>query len=285
MNRPTPTAAAKPQAVPPDPALPNALETLNLLAEQNRPKAWIRAFVAGRPGTGKTHLILSAPRPSITLYCDRANGDVDLEKEAKNGVYRIYLRRGQVSITEQMIKQLERIESGDLSGYGIQTVCLDSLSYLQALVQNECVTGGKQASQRDFGKVVQQMERALLNLLTMEKHVLILAHLKSKVEPVQADNGDQLRQTIWMPDAMPRVREIIAKEAGLMGYTWRRTDAEGVNTFGVNFTEASRSRGMFWQFQDAKAPAGWGSNEPADLSAWIARLAAPVIPTSDGGAA
>ena len=244
----------------------NALQSLNQLAKASKPKPRLSALISGRPSTGKTHLLLTAPRPCVVLYCDRAGGDTDLEEV--DGVFRIYLRRGDVVRTA--CNWLERIACGDLSKEGIQTIALDSLSYLQSLVQADMVTGDKMASQRDFGRMVQGMERILTNLLTMDQHRLINCHLKSKTEVVRID-GEEQRLTVWMPDAMPKVREIVMREVGLMGYTWRRTK-EGEDTFGVNFTEEARSRGQVFQFQDAKAPAGWGSNEVADVTSWISRL-------------
>jgi hypothetical protein len=244
-----------------------SLKDLNELAKASKPKPRLSALIAGRPSTGKTHLILTAPRPCVVLYCDRAGGDSDLEEV--DGVFRIYLRRGDVVKTA--CNWLERIAAGDLSKEGIQTIALDSLSYLQSLVQADMVSGDKMASQRDFGRMVQGMEKILTNFLTMDQHRLINCHLKSKTEAVRID-GEEQRLTVWMPDAMPKVREIVMREVGLMGYTWRRSGAGGDDTFGVNFTEEARSRGQVFQFQDAKAPAGWGANEPSDIAAWIARL-------------
>lgn len=245
----------------------NALQNLNQLAKASKPKPRLSALIAGRPSTGKTHLLLTAPRPCVVLYCDRAGGDTDLEEV--DGVFRIYLRRGDVVRTA--CSWLERIACGDLSKEGIQTIALDSLSYLQSLVQADMVTGDKMASQRDFGRMVQGMEKILTNLLTMDQHRLINCHLKSKTESVRVD-GEEQRLTVWMPDAMPKVREIVMREVGLMGYTWRKTTSEGESTYGVSFTEEARSRGQILQFQDAKSPAGWGATEPADVSAWIDRL-------------
>lgn len=260
-----------------------SLKDLNELAKASKPKPKLSALIAGRPSTGKTHLILTAPRPCVVLYCDRAGGDSDLEEV--DGVFRIYLRRGDVVKTA--CNWLERIAAGDLSKEGIQTIALDSLSYLQSLVQADTVSGDKMASQRDFGRMVQGMEKILTNFLTMDQHRLINCHLKSKTERVVMD-GEEKALTIWMPDAMPKVREIVMREVGLMGYTWRRAGAGGEDAFGVNFTEEARSRGQVFQFQDAKAPNGWGNAEQADVTAWISRLwpeppkapASPVVTTA-----
>lgn len=245
------------------------LQSLNDIAKASKPEPKLSAFIAGRPSTGKTHLILSAPRPCVVLYCDRAGGDCDLEEV--DGVFRIYLKRGDV--VKSACDWLERIAGGDLSKEGIKTIALDSLTYLQSLVQADMVGGNKMASQRDFGRMVQGLEKILNSFLTMDQHRIINCHLKSKTETV-FDGSDQIRQEIWMPDAMPKVREIVMREVALMGYTWRRSaKAEGdADQFGVNFTESARSRSQVFQFQDAKAPNGWGGAEPADVSAWIARM-------------
>jgi hypothetical protein len=259
------------------------LAELHAQADALKPRPRLRALISGRPSTGKTHLILSAPKPVVVLYCDRQGGEEDLEKAASDGVFRVYLRRGAGGrrIADQVTHWIQRITSGDLSGEGIQTIALDSLSYLQSLVQVESVQQDKQTSQRDFGRIAQGMEKILLDLLTMDQHILITSHLKSKQETGKdPETGADVPLTIWQPDAMPKVREIVMREVGLMGYTWRKTSPEGESRFGVNFTEASRSRTQLFQFQDAKAPQGWGGNEPADMTEWIGRLwPAPVAAT------
>lgn len=255
-----------------------SLKELNELAKASKPAPKLSALIAGRPSTGKTHLILTAPRPCVVLYCDRAGGDTDLEEV--DGVFRIYLRRGDVVKTA--CNWLERIAHGDLSKEGIQTIALDSLSYLQSLVQADMVSGDKMASQRDFGRMLQGMEKILTSFLTMDQHRMVNCHLKSKTDRVVMD-GEEKNLTIWMPDAMPKVREIVMREVGLMGYTWRRSSKVegGPDDFGVNFTEEARSRGQVFQFQDAKAPNGWGNTEPADVTAWISRLwPAPAKPAA-----
>lgn len=257
------------------------LLSLNALADKQAPKPRLRAMVAGRPSTGKTHLILSAPRPCVVLYCDRANGEADLKE--KDGVYRYYLKRG--NVVRDTLNFLERIAAGDLSSTGIKTIALDSITYLQNLVQADTVTGDKSASQRDFGKVVQGIERVLVSLMSMDQDILINAHLKSHKEMGRDIEGREKEFVIWQPDAMPKVREIVMREVGLMGYTWRKAapqiEGEGQpDRFGVNFTERMSSRAQEFVFQDAKAPVGWGDKEAADVTAWIERLfPAPVVAT------
>lgn len=251
----------------------DALLSLNALADKLAPKPRLRAMVAGRPSTGKTHLILSAPRPCVVLYCDRANGEVDLKEV--DGVFRCYIKRG--NVVRDTLAFLERIAAGDLSTSGIQTIALDSLTYLQSLVQADTVTGDKSASQRDFGKVVQGIERILVSLMSMDQDVLINSHLKSHREMGRDSEGREKEFVIWQPDAMPKVREIVMREVGLMGYTWRKAapPIDGVDQpdrFGVNFTERMSSRAQEFVFQDAKAPVGWSDREEANVSAWISRL-------------
>jgi len=249
-----------------------SLKTLNELADASRPKEnFLSALFGGPTGTGKTHLTLTAPRPCVTLYCDRTGGDEDLVA-AKDGVFRIYIRRGQV--VRDVRTYLERIACGDLSKEGIKTVCIDSLTYLQSLIKADSTPLGKQVSQQKWGNCAGDLEWILQSFFTLEQHRIIFAHLKSEKYPAEID-GQTVQKTVWMPDAMPFVRKITQREVDLMGYTWRKTvKKEGTDEvedhFGVNFTETVKSRGQIFEFQDAKAPAGWG-NEIPDISALIAK--------------
>lgn len=246
-----------------------SLETLNQIADASRPASSLSALIAGQTSTGKTHLILTAPRPCVTLYCDRAEGDRDLVDAAKDGVFRIYLRRG--NVVRDARNYLDRIACGDLSKEGIKTVCIDSLSYLQSLVKADQTPAGKQTSQKKFGEIAGDLEGILQAFFTLEQHRVLFSHIKSESYPVDID-GQVVQKRVWMPDAMPFIRKITQREVTLMGYTWRKTGQDGdPDRFGVNFTESVSSRGHVFEFQDAKAPPGWG-NEVPDISNWIDRL-------------
>lgn len=248
-----------------------SLETLNQLADASRPETHLSGLIAGQPSTGKTHLTLTAPRPCITFYCDRAEGDEDLVKAAKDGVFRIYIRRG--NVVRDVRKYFERIASGDLSKEGIKTVCIDSLTYLQALVKADSIPLGKSVSQQKYGQIAGDLEVLLQSFFTLEQHRILFSHIKAERTSVEVD-GQMMQKLVWMPDAMPFVRKLTQREVSLMGYTWRKKKEGEDDRFGVNFTESVASRGQIFEFQDAKAPAGWGNEEP-DISKWIEKLYPP----------
>lgn len=273
QEAPTPEAAPQPEqtaAAPQKPQNPALQVLADLMASQLPPIEYLRAMWAGRPSTGKTHLILSAPRPCVVLYCDRANGDRDLRD--KDGIFRYYIRRGKV--VSDVLAFLDRISCGDLSGAGIQTIALDSLRYLQNLVEAEQVPANREASLRNNKTTVHGTAQILNSLLSMDQHVLISSHLRKQRSTTTDREGKTIEIETWEPDAMPAVREIVMREVALMGYTWRKTaEKEGdPDLFGVNFTERMFGRGKEWHFADAKAPVGWGATETADVSAWINRL-------------
>lgn len=248
-----------------------SLETLNQIADASRPVDSGSALIAGRMGTGKTFLATTMPKPVVVFYADRPQGDKDLVAAAKNGVFRIYLKRGNV---EKSFRDfLGRIATGDLSHDGIKSITLDSALYLQKLAEIDEVPGGGQVSIKKSGNIVRTMDRMLNDFLHMPQHRLILSHLKRKEEEEVVD-GEKITVVSWVPDVMPAIREIMMQQVTLMGYTWR-VDKEGeASRYGVTFGPQVRSRGHLFRFIDAKAPSGWGS-EPADFSQWVERLYPP----------
>lgn len=266
-----PESAQTPAQTPQPPQNPALQVLAELMAQQLPPMEYLRAMIAGRPSTGKTHLILSMPRPLVVLYCDRASGDRDLRE--KDGIFRYYIRRDR-GVVRNTLAFLDRISCGDLSGAGIQSVSLDSLRYLQNLVEAEQVPADREASLRNNKTTVHGTAQILNSLLSMDQHVLITSHLRSQKSMGRDKEGREIQVETWEPDAMPAVREIVMREAALMGYTWRKAaEKEGdPDVFGVNFTERMHGRGKEWRFADAKAPPSWGATEPADVSEWISRL-------------
>lgn len=238
----------------------------------------LRAFIAGKTNTGKSHLALTGGR-TLVLYGDRIGGDEDLRGLEPKGIYVRSIDRARPR--ESFLKLVDTARDRWIDEWKLDTIVWDSCTYAQ-MDQRSASTDRNLnlMDQNRHGQVGNSILDMFYALTALPTNILILAHLK--MVPVYGPGKGRDRPIvgeIWQPDMQALTYNAIARECNLMGYTWKTPAAvEGQdNTYGVCFlTQGKRPEGGIRHFADAKAPNGWGSREPADIRAWQRRLQADI---------
>lgn len=225
-----------------------------------------RIIIGGPTGTGKSHLVLTAPKGVMNLYHDRAGGDIDLRDMEDLGVH--LWKGNHQKPREALMAKIKQLRDGEIVEKKLKTVVLDTFTYLQQWQASVVAEGSLRGmSLAKNGNVVNDMRDVLRALFQLPAHVVILTHIKE--EPIKDAKGNVLT-TVWRNDIMPALYKEVSREVSLLGYTWKKTAKKQgeKNRYGVCFVENMGN----YVFQNAKAPDGWGPGEVANITAWFKRL-------------
>ena len=230
-----------------------------------------RIAIGGKPGMGKTHHILTMPKPVHILYSDRFGGESDLVGLEDIGIIVHHIdktnpRDSALAIISNKIRPA--INAGKC-----ESVVYDSVSMgMDAQVGKDSNNNRNSMELRKWGQSGNRMMDVLDALYVLPANILVTFHIKPTAI-LGGTNGKDRIGTMWVPGVIPMIAERIFKESGLMGYAWRVQREGSPDVFGTNFVqEQKQSSGELMRFQYVKAPTGWGSREPPDVSKWLKRL-------------
>lgn len=221
--------------------------------------------VGGQPNTGKTHIVLTAPKPVAVIYCDRPGGDVDLRGLEDIGIFVYYVDGN--DFRTSALAQVAKVRN-DIVPKKLKTVILDSASMGQSM-ETQKRSGSNRSSMniKSYGGVSMNVMDVLDALFALKGvHRGVTFHIKE--EPIKNEKQEVIG-TKWRPSVMPGVAALLKNYCGLIGYNWKkpRQDGKG-NNYGTCFLEVMPGR----VFDCAKSPEGWGMAEPADITAWFKRI-------------
>lgn len=225
--------------------------------------------IGGPPNSGKTHTIITAPKPVACIYCDRPGGDMDLRDLEDIGIYLYKVDPN--NFKESVRQQISKVRN-DIASRKLQTVILDSASMGQTM-QVQKQSGNNRASMniKSYGTVSMNMMDVLDDLFSLQGvHRGVTFHIKE--EQILNDKKERIG-TIWKPMVMPGVAKLLTNYCALIGYTWKAPKPDGSgNFYGTCFLEELNGRTGSKRFECAKSPEGWGAKEPSDISAWFKRI-------------
>lgn len=160
-------------------------------APQNRK---VVALVYGRPGTGKTTMaVKEAPAP-LVLDCFERSWEV--------------VEAPYVEVTPSNLEEVLRWLTNSQEARKYQTIIVDSLTMLQALLTDRPMT------QQDWGQVSNLLNGLILHLtykLPHNPHVIFLAHEKVEEEGAVS--------TYYVPALMPSVTRTLTATTSIIGRT------------------------------------------------------------------
>lgn len=137
----------------------------------------IRCVIYGRPGTGKTTLAGTFPKPALLI---------DVPSGRENGAKSLLNVKGIKKIVIRDTQDLATLTSELKEDNVYKSVIVDHLTNLQDLILKEVLdlpeipvqkTWGM-ATQNQYGQVGIQMKQLLRNILDLDKEIALLAHEK-----------------------------------------------------------------------------------------------------------
>ncbi len=174
---------------------------------------FVRAIIYGPPGAGKTTLASSAPKP---IWLDFENSLEALRVSRPD-----IATAGTMDEIKDFEAVLEFIRSAKSLPY--ETIVIDTLSSMNLafLTRHMAVKGGKDrhiAGFEDFRKVTNVMREIFQELISVEKHVILIAHEKYWRD----DKGNVLEIRPSLPPATEEAIEQLVNEAF---YLTKKTNA------------------------------------------------------------
>lgn len=226
--------------------------------------------IGGKPNTGKTRILLTAPKPIGIIVCDRPGGDIDLRELEDIGIhlYQVDMRNWRDSALEKINKL-----RADIPKLGLQSAAIDSFSMGQgAQLEKNTNHSRNSMNLKKWGAVgndVLDVMDAFYGLQGV--HRIGTFHIKE--EAIMSPDGKEKLGTMWKPAVTPMVANQMKVFCGLIGYTVKRPRADGKsNDYSVCFLERMKARVGEMVFDCAKSPEGWSHSEPAHIEEWFERI-------------
>lgn len=179
----------------------------------------IKAMIYGQPGTGKTTLALSAPRPLL----------IDFDK----GVRRVNPAHFAPSFqpqTWQEVHQLLEQEQAELQGFA--TIVVDTIGKLSELIQTY-VCGARHPSIKDWDTMNREFKWFTRTLDSLGKHIIFVAHQDSRKE------GER---SVFVPTLREKWYNIVVTELDLLGYVEMKV-IQGQDARTISFAPTEQHNG------------------------------------------
>jgi hypothetical protein len=143
---------------------------------------FIKALIAGKPGSGKTRVSATFPNPLI------ASAEGGLMSIADQGVPYVEIDSIADLIGVRSIMEADAETRADLVGCPVDTIVIDTIDTVQKLLVRERLAESKQDSMKinDWGWLGNQMTAIIDGFRSCDAHVVFTCHIKDKQD---ADSG------------------------------------------------------------------------------------------------
>ncbi len=183
-------------------------------------KPEVKVVLYGKPGTGKTTLASSFPKPALLIDISEKGSDSVRDVKGLD-----VIRVTEWDEFEMMYWFLDRNKKG------YKTVIIDTMSYAQELCVRDVVGGekkkGKRAgdwgtmTKRDWGTVSSRMKEVITNFRDLDMNVIFIAHDRVFNSGDEDDDADGIAPSVG-PRLMPSVGAVLNAAVGIIGNTFIR---------------------------------------------------------------
>lgn len=196
---------------------------------------YIKMLAYGRSGTGKTHLLGTAPGPTLILDI-KEDGTTTVRKQP--GVHKLEVRTW--ADIEEVYWYLKE------GKHEFKTVAIDTLTSLQDLAIKQVVGDGR-ISQRGWGEVSGLMKTWIMNYRDLPMHVIFTA--QDRLSAVTSA-GEESEEVVFDEDGMilpdmgpyviPSVAKVLNAAVGVIVNTFIREATKTVKLSGNKGTKTKR---------------------------------------------
>ena len=210
----------------------NPTSILNRLGDPSRRPTKLKALFYGAPGTGKTHLIGTAPN---VLLLDADGGATTVRDNPNVKAFRIQDWQD----LDDALFTLANTE------HPFETVAIDTLTTLQEIAARDAdlltaVTSAKGDPRRAYGQMAAMMRHKLIMFSQLDMHVIFTAHLRMNEGP-EHNNDSEEGQFPLMPDVQPSVARVALALPDVIGRTYLKDMGGGSYKHAIMFGPDGRS--------------------------------------------
>lgn len=199
---------------------PKTIDELDFVEKDNREN--LKVVIYGKPGTGKTTLAATFPKPAILI---------DIKEEGFRGVQEI---KGLEIIRAKEIEDIETLywylkDNKD----GIRTVILDTTSALQDLALEEQRLAKKSKidkdkygqygtmTKKDWGEISSRLKSLIMDFRDLDMNVVFIAHERVFNSSEEEDEVDSIDPSVG-PRIMPSVSSTMNAAVDIVANTFIR---------------------------------------------------------------
>lgn len=195
-----------------------------------RPK-YLKALFYGAPGTGKTHLIGTAPK---VLLLDVDGGGTTVRDNENVTIFRI----------KEWADLDDALYTLAFEPHDFEAVAIDTLTTLQEVASREVdlmeVLTANTDPRRAYGKMAAMMRHKLVMFTQLPMHVIFTAHLRLN-EGEDVTNNPEEGKFPLVPDIQPSVQRVAFALPDIIGRTFLKDLGGGQFKHAIQFGPDGRS--------------------------------------------
>lgn len=204
----------------------NGESILNRIGDKERRPTHLKALFYGAPGTGKTHLIGTAPK---VLLLDTDGGATTVRDNPNVTPFRI-------NSWKDLHDALWTLMWED---HNFETVAIDTLTTLQEIVAREVdllefIENPKKDPRQAYGRMNAMVRHKLFQFAQLPMHVIFTAHLRFNEGP-ESDVDPEEGKYRMVPDVQPAVQRSAFAIPDVIGRTFLKDMGDGTFKHAIAF--------------------------------------------------